>query len=125
MVKEINTNKAPAAIGPYSQAIQAGDFIYSSGQLGFDPSNGELVEGIEKQTHQALKNLKTILEEANTDFSKIVKVTVYLSSMENFEAVNEIYSSYFEKPYPARTAFEVGRLPKDALIELEAVVYLG
>lgn len=123
MVKEIHTENAPAAIGPYSQAIKAGDFIYVSGQIGVDPTNGEVVDGIESQTHQVLKNIQAILTEAGTDFSKVVKFTIYLASMDDFGIVNEIYGSYLNKPYPARATVEVSRLPKDVLVEIDAVVY--
>lgn len=123
MVKEIYSENAPAAIGPYSQAIQAGDFIYVSGQIGMDPQNGEVVEGLENQTKQVLENLKAILTEAGTDFSQVVKFTIYLKSMDTFATVNEIYGSYLEKPYPARATVEVSRLPKDVLVEMDVVVY--
>ena len=124
MVKEIHSTNAPAAIGPYSQAIQAGDFIYVSGQIGVNPANGEVVEGIEGQTKQVLDNLQAILTEAGTDFSQVVKFTIYLASMDDFAVVNEIYGSYLQKPYPARATVEVSRLPKDLLVEMDAVVYM-
>lgn len=123
MVKEIHTENAPSAIGPYSQAIKAGDFIYISGQIGVDPANGELVEGIENQTNQVLKNIQAILEEAGTNFAKVVKFTIYLNSMEDFATINEIYGSYLKKPYPARATIEVSKLPKNALVEIDAIVY--
>jgi len=123
MMKEIHTSKAPAAVGPYSQAIQAGDFIYASGQLGIDPQVGELVDGVENQTKQALENMKVVLAEAGVDFSNVVKFTVYLDSMDDFQAVNEIYGNYMSKPYPARVAVEVSRLPMDALVEMDAIAY--
>ncbi|WP_087973710.1 RidA family protein [Oceanobacillus rekensis] len=123
MVKAIHTEKAPAAIGPYSQAIQAGDFLYVSGQIPINPQSGEVVDGIANQTKQVLENLKAILNEADTDFSKVVKFTIYLSSMENFAEVNEIYGSFLAEPYPARATVEVSRLPKDVLIEMDVVVY--
>ena len=123
MVKEIHTTNAPAAIGPYSQAIEAGDFIYVSGQIPVEPATGEVVEGIEEQTHQVLKNLKAILTEAGATFSQVVKFTIYLASIEDFATVNEIYGSYLEKPYPARATVEVSRLPKDVLVEMDVVVY--
>lgn len=123
-MKEVFTNKAPEAIGPYSQAMIAGDFIYTSGAIGIDPATGEVVEGIEAQTHQVMKNLQAILEEAGTDFSKVVKFTIYLDSMEDFATVNEIYGSYLEEPYPARSTIEVSRLPKDVLVEIDAIVYI-
>lgn len=122
MIKEIRTGNAPPALGPYSQAIQAGDFIFVSGQIGVKP-NGEVAEGIEGQTHQVLKNLQEILKEAGADFSDVVKFTIFLSSMDDFETVNEIYASYVKKPYPARATVEVARLPKDLLVEMEAIVY--
>lgn len=123
MMKEIHSQDAPAAIGPYSQAIQAGDFIFVSGQLGVDPKTGEVVSGIEAQTKQVLENLKSILKEANTDFTKAVKFTIYLSSMDDFATVNEIYGHYLEEPYPARVTVEVSRLPKDVLVEMDVIVY--
>lgn len=125
MVKEIYSTNAPAAIGPYSQAIQAGDFIYVSGQIGMDPESGEVADGLENQTKQVLENLKAILTEAGTDFSQVVKFTIYLKSMDTFATVNEIYGSYLEKPYPARATVEVSRLPKDVLVEMDVVVYTG
>ena len=123
MVKEIHTENAPAAIGPYSQAIEAGDFIYVSGQIPVEPATGEVVEGIEEQTHQVLKNLQAILTEAGATFSQVVKFTIYLASIDDFATVNEIYGSYLEKPYPARATVEVSRLPKDVLVEMDVVVY--
>lgn len=123
MVKEIHSDKAPAAIGPYSQAISAGDFIYVSGQIGVNPETGEVPEGIENQTKQVLENLKAILNEADTSFNQVVKFTIYLQSMDDFATVNDIYGGYLEKPYPARATVEVSRLPKDVLVEMDAVVY--
>ncbi|PAV31469.1 reactive intermediate/imine deaminase [Virgibacillus profundi] len=123
MVKAIHTEHAPAAIGPYSQAIQAGDFIYVSGQIGIDPKTGDVVEGIDNQTNQVLNNLKAILTEAGTDFSKVVKFTIYLNSMNDFSTVNEIYGSYLTEPYPARATVEVSRLPNDVLVEMDVVVF--
>jgi|SRR5690625_1258484 len=123
-MKEVFTDKAPAAIGPYSQAIIAGDFLFASGAIGIDPSTGEVVDGIENQTVQVMENLKTILGEANASFSKVAKFTIYLNSMDDFATVNEIYGKYLEKPYPARATVEVSRLPKDVLVEIDAIVYL-
>ncbi|WP_188454718.1 RidA family protein [Virgibacillus oceani] len=123
MVKAIHTESAPAAIGPYSQAIKAGDFVYVSGQIGINPSTGEVEQGIEKQTNQVLNNLKSILTEAGTDFSQVVKFTIYLQSMDDFATINEIYGSYLQEPYPARATVEVSRLPKDVLVEMDVVVY--
>lgn len=123
MKKEIFTENAPAAIGPYSQAMQVGDFIFASGQIGVDPKTGEAVEGIEAQTHQVMKNIKAVLTEAGANFSDVVKFTIFLDSMDDFATVNELYGSYLEKPYPARSTVEVSRLPKDVLVEMEVVVY--
>lgn len=123
MIEEIHTENAPKAIGPYSQAIRAGDFIYISGQIGVNPENGEVADGIENQTNQVMKNIQAILKEAGTDFSKVIKFTIYLASMDDFETVNEIYGSYLQKPYPARATIEVSKLPKDVLVEIDAVVY--
>ena len=124
MVKKIHTDNAPPALGPYSQAIQAGDFLYISGQIGLN-KEGEVQEGIEKQTTQVLENLKAVLEAAGADFNNIVKFTIFLDSMEDFATVNDIYASYLSEPYPARSTVEVSRLPKDLLVEMEAIAYLG
>lgn len=123
-MKEIFTDKAPEAIGPYSQAVVAGDFLYASGAIPIDPATGEIVEGIEKQTAQVMENLKNVLQAANADFSQVVKFTIYLQNMDDFQKVNEVYGSYLEKPYPARATVEVSRLPKDVLVEIDAVAYL-
>ncbi|SFD65707.1 endoribonuclease L-PSP [Lentibacillus persicus] len=123
MRKEIFTDNAPEAIGPYSQAIEAGDFIYVSGQIGINPETGEVADGIEAQTKQVMNNLQAILSEAGTDFSQVVKFTIYIESMDNFATVNELYGSYLSKPYPARATVEVSKLPKNVLIEMDAVVY--
>lgn len=125
MAKEIYTTNAPEAIGPYSQAIEAGDFVYVSGQIPINPATGEVEQGIENQTKQVLKNLQAILTEAGTDFSQVIKFTIYLASMDDFATVNEIYGAYLQKPYPARATFEVSRLPKDAKVEMDVVVYKG
>lgn len=125
MKKEIYTDNAPAAIGPYSQAIQAGDFLYVSGQIGINPETGDVAEGIEAQTKQVMENLKAILAEANTSFADVIKFTIYIQSMDNFATVNDIYGGYLQKPYPARATVEVSRLPKDMLVEMDAVVYTG
>src|SRR5690625_3445180 len=109
MKKEIYTKNAPEAIGPYSQAIEVGDFVFTSGAIGIDPKTGEVAKGIEAQTKQVMDNLKAILEEAGTDFSKVIKFTIFLASMDDFATVNEIYGSYLEKPYPARSTVEVAR----------------
>ncbi len=123
-MKEVFTNKAPAAIGPYSQAIIAGDFLYASGAIGINPETGNVAEGIEKQTIQVMENLRTVLMEGGATFSQVVKFTIYLQSMDDFGTVNEIYGRYLKKPYPARATVEVSRLPKDVLVEIDAVAYL-
>lgn len=123
MAKAIHTENAPAAIGPYSQAIEAGDFVYVSGQIPINPDSGDVEKGIENQTKQVLKNLQAILEETGLDFSNVVKFTIFLSSMENFGTVNEIYGSFLQEPYPARATVEVSRLPKDVLVEMDVVAY--
>lgn len=123
MKKEIHTKNAPEAIGPYSQAIEVGNFVYTSGAIGVNPESGDIAEGIEGQTRQVMDNLKAVLEEAGTDFSKVVKFTIFLSSMDDFATVNEIYGEYLEKPYPARSTVEVARLPMDLLVEMDVVAY--
>ncbi|MEQ6388364.1 RidA family protein [Bacillaceae bacterium S4-13-58] len=121
MRKVIQTNGAPQAIGPYSQAIDAGGFVFVSGQIPIDPTTSEVVEGIENQTHQVMKNLNAILKEASITFQEVVKFTIYLNSMDDFAKVNEIYATYLEHPYPARATVEVSRLPKDVLIEMDVI----
>ncbi len=121
MPKQINTNNAPAAIGPYSQAIVANGFIFCSGQLGLDPQTGNLVEGIENQTHQIIKNLQAVLQEAGSDLNKVIKTTILLKDITDFAKVNEIYGSYFSETKPARATYEVSNLPKNGLIEIEAI----
>jgi len=122
MSKAVKTDKAPAAIGPYSQAIDTGTFIYTSGQIPVNPSTGEVVDGgIEQQTAQVLENLKNVLEAAGSSLSKVIKTTVFIKDMNNFSTMNEVYKSYFTEPYPARSCVEVARLPKDVLVEIEAV----
>ena len=125
MKKVIATSKAPGAIGPYSQAIIAGTMIYTSGQLPIDPETGEMVANdITLQTRMCLKNVKAILEEAGSNMDNIVKTTVFLSDMVNFVKMNEVYKEFFSGDYPARSAFQVARLPKDALVEIEVVAIL-
>ena len=123
MQKEvISTDKAPAAIGPYSQGIRAGSFIFVSGQIPIDPVSGELVCGhIKEQTRQVLENLKNILEAGGSSLDKVVKTTIYLASMDNYKYVNEVYAEYFGKIKPARATVEAARLPKDVGIEIEAI----
>ena len=122
MKNVIQTDKAPAAIGPYSQAVQAGGLLITSGQLPLDPATGAFPEGIEAQTKQSLTNVKSILEAAGTDMAHVVKTTVFLKDMNDFAAMNGVYATFFgEGGFPARSAVEVARLPKDALVELEAI----
>ena len=121
-MKAINTEKAPAAIGPYSQTIEANGFIFASGQLPIDPATGCFPEGgIKEQTRQSLTNAKNILEAAGTDLAHVVKTTVFLSDMANFGAMNEVYATFFDAPYPGRSAVAVKTLPKDALVEIECI----
>lgn len=121
-MKAINIEKAPKAIGPYSQAIEAGGMIFASGQLPIDPATGEFAEGgIKEQTRQSLTNAKHILEEAGTDLAHVVKTTVFLSDMDNFAAMNEVYAEFFSMPFPARSAVAVKTLPKNALVEVECI----
>lgn len=121
MADIINTSKAPAAIGPYSQATTVGNLIFTSGQLPINPETGEMPATIEEQAKQSLENVKAILEEGGADMSKVLKTTVYLSDIANFGAMNEVYASYFGSPFPARSCFEVAKLPKDALVEIEVI----
>lgn len=121
----ISTDKAPGAIGPYSQAIKVGNLLFASGQIPLDPATGAFPEGIEAQTKQSLTNVKNILEAAGTSLDKVVKTTVFLSDMNNFAAMNGVYASFFsEGSYPARSAVEVARLPKDAMVEIEVIAEL-
>ena len=118
----ISTEKAPAAIGPYSQAIQAGNTIYVSGQLPIDPSTGAFAgDDVRSQTRQSLTNMRAILEAVGADMSCVVKTTVYLNDIADFAAMNEVYAEFFSAPYPARAAFQVAALPKAALVEIECV----
>ncbi len=122
MKSPIHTNQAPAAIGPYSQAVKIGSLVFVSGQIPVDPATGEFAgPDIETQTHQSLKNLKAILEEAGSGLEKVVKTTVFLQDMNDFAAMNGVYAQYFKETFPARAAVQVGRLPKDALVEIECV----
>lgn len=117
----LSTSAAPGAIGPYSQGIAIGDLIFTSGQLGLDPKTGELAEGVEAQALQALNNVKAILESAGSGLDKVVKTTVFLKDMNDFSKVNAVYGDFFQEPYPARSAVEVARLPKDGLVEIEVI----
>jgi 2-iminobutanoate/2-iminopropanoate deaminase len=121
-MKVISTTKAPAAIGPYSQAIKVGNLVYTSGQIPIDPQTGSIVEGsIKEQTRQSLTNVKAILEEAGLTMANVVKTTVFMADMNDFAEMNAVYAEFFSEPYPARSAVAVKTLPKGALIEIEVV----
>lgn len=121
-MKPISTQNAPAAIGPYSQAIRTGNLVFVSGQLPIDPATGQFAEGgITELTRQSLTNIANILKEAGTDMSHVVKTTVLLADMNDFAAMNEVYASFFEAPFPARSAFAVKTLPKGAMVEIECI----
>lgn len=125
-MKQISTQNAPAAIGPYSQAIEVNGFVYASGQLPIDPATGAFPEGgVKEQTRQSLLNVKAILEEAGLTLSNVVKTTVYLADIGDFAAMNEVYSQFFAQPFPARSAIAVKALPKGALVEVEVVAARG
>ena len=121
MKKAIESKEAPAAIGPYSQAIRSGGMLYVSGMLGIDPADGNLKATVTEQAEQALKNLSAVLKEAGTDTGSVVKTTVFLTDMGAFGAVNEIYARYFTAPFPARSCVQVSALPKGGLFEIEAI----
>ena len=121
-IQQIATEKAPNAIGPYSQAILIKDFLYTSGQLPINPQTGDLVQGdVEDQIKQVLENLKHILEAAGSSLKLVVKTTLFIKEMNDFPKINKVYAEYFSEPYPARSCVEVARLPKDVLVEIEAV----
>ncbi|WIK67626.1 RidA family protein [Globicatella sanguinis] len=122
MMKKLSTQKAPAAVGPYSQGIQTGNLFFLSGQLGLNPETGKMVEGgIEKQTHQVFKNIQAVLESEGLTLNNVVKVLVLLADINDFAAVNTIYGEYFNEPYPARSAFQVAALPLGGQIEIEVI----
>ncbi|WP_455714949.1 RidA family protein [Anaerosporobacter sp.] len=118
----ISTDKAPQAIGPYSQAVEVNGMIYTSGMIPINPADGSLVTGpVEEQAEQALKNLKALIEESGSSMDKVVKTTVFIKDMNDFAKINEVYARYFTDSYPSRSCVEVARLPKDVLIEVEAI----
>lgn len=121
MKKQIVTENAPGAIGPYSQGIIVSGTVYTSGQLPIDPTTGEMPAGIEAQTKQSLENLKGVLEAAGATMGSVIKTTVFLQNMSDFVKMNDVYAAYFTQPYPARSCVEVAKLPKDALVEIECV----
>lgn len=125
MGEPVKTSSAPAALGPYSQAVKSGNYLYCSGQLGLEPTTGDLVVGIGPQTQQALANIQAVLEAAGTSFDKVVKTTIFLTNMGDFAAVNEIYGTFFESAPPARSTVQVAALPKGGLVEIEMIAELS
>lgn len=123
MKKVISSNNAPSAIGPYSQAIWVNGTLYISGQIPINPNTGEVIFGIEEETHQVMKNIQAILSEAGMNFSNVVKSNIFLKNMEDFSIVNDIYSSYLEAPYPARETIQVVALPKNVNIEISMIAH--
>ena len=122
----IHTNEAPAAVGPYSQAIAIGDFVFTAGQVALDPAGGELVgTDVAAQTEQVISNLRAVLAAAGSDLAHVVKTTVFLKSMGDFAAMNAVYARHFPEPFPARSTVEVGALPKGGLVEIECVALLS
>ncbi len=121
----VSTNKAPAAVGPYSQAVKVGHFIFTAGQVAIDPAAGQIVaQDVTDQTHQVMHNLQEVLRQAGSDLDHIVKTTVFLQSMDDFSAMNAVYGSYFDDQPPARSTVEVAKLPLGALVEIEAIALL-
>ena len=121
----IATTNAPAAIGPYSQAVQLGNLLFTSGQIPLDPATGQIVAGdVEAQTRQALTNLKEVLEAAGSDLAKVIKTTVFIKDMNDFTHMNKVFATFFPAEPPARSCVEVARLPKDVLVEVEAIAYI-
>ena len=123
-MKYIKTDKAPKAIGPYSQAIVSGNFVFCSGQIGINPQTNTLVEGIENQIRQIMSNLGAVLKAAGADFNQVVKTTIYVTNIDNFALVNKIYGEYFKDNKPARATVQVGRLPLEALVEIDAIAVI-
>ena len=124
-MKPISTSDAPAAIGTYSQAVRAGDTVYLSGQIALDPKTMQVVEGFENQAKRVFENLQAVCKAAGGDFSKVVRVTVYLTDLANFAKVNEVMATYFKEPYPARAAIGGSSLPRGSQVEIDAVMFLG
>ncbi len=122
MSKVISTDKAPAAIGPYSQAIEVNGMVFTSGVIPVDPQTGVIPATIEEQANQAFANLKNLIEASGATIDKVIKTTVFIKEMNDFGKINEIYATYFKEPFPARSCVEVARLPKDVMLEVEAVV---
>ncbi|MDY6855031.1 MAG: RidA family protein [Thermodesulfobacteriota bacterium] len=125
MKKTVHTDRAPKAVGPYSQAVSIGNIVFTSGQIPINPDTGKLVEGdIKRHTRQVMENLKAVLEACGTDFSKVIKATIYLDDIKDFAKMNEVYGEYFSSDMPARSAFEVASLPLEAKVEIEMIAYL-
>ena len=120
-MKQIKTDKAPAAIGPYSQAIISGNTVYCSGQIPINPETGDIPDGVSAQAHQVFKNIKNLLNASGTSIDNVVKTSVFIKDMNDFAEINSIYAQYFTEPYPARSCVEVARLPKDVLLEAEVI----
>ena len=123
-MKETKTNNAPAAIGPYSQAIEYNGIVYTSGVIGVNPATGEVGETIEEQTTQVFENLKGLLADAGSSLDQAIKTTVFIKNMDDFGKINEIYMKHFKEPFPARSCVEVARLPKDVLLEIECIAVM-
>ena len=121
MIKRISTDKAPAAIGPYSQALDTGNMLFISGQIPIDPATGTMPESVEEQAKQVLTNITNILAEAGLTMANVVKTSVFLSDLNDFAAVNEVYASFFAEPYPARSCVQVAAIPKGAKVEIETI----
>ena len=126
MLSAVSTGSAPKALGPYSQAIRAGQFLFVSGQVPIDPSTGNLVDGdIPDQTRRALQNIGAILSAAGASFQQVVRTTVYLADLSDFAAMNEVYATFFTSPQPARSTIQAARLPRDARVEIDVIAFLG
>ena len=124
-MKPVSTPEAPAAIGPYSQAVRAGDTVYLSGQIPLDPKSMQIVEGFDNQVRRVFDNLQAVCKAAGGDFSRVTRVTIYLVDLANFPRVNDIMATYFREPYPARVTIGVASLPRGSQVEIDAVLYLG
>lgn len=122
MTKVISTDKAPGAIGPYSQAIEVDGFVFTSGVIPVNPQTGEIPATVEEQANQAFSNLRNLIEASGNSISQVIKTTVFIKEMNDFGKINEIYAQYFTEPFPARSCVEVARLPKDVMLEIEAIV---
>lgn len=123
-MEQVSTNKAPAAIGPYSQAIKTGNLLFTSGQIPLNPETSEIPEGVEAQAEQAFTNVKNLIEASGASIDNTIKTVVFIQNMDDFAKINEIYAKYFTEPYPARSCVEVAKLPKGVLLEVEAIVEL-